>query len=254
MNLLHVVYSHQEEVNAWKKNDTRFIETDAVKYLWDHLQTNNSIHITGLPGVGKTLTLHHIALQLRDTQGYIIIPCCRPADIPLHFRKGRNIVFVVDDICGKFTIDENEVREWKKYISEKLSILKSGRIKILTSNRYSVFQDHRFRVLEVFSEHFCDLSFGSYCITVLEKEKIANEYLPKDVFEKIKRHIGQMDCFPLMCQQYTIRPITDALMFFSNPFDIFEKEIFAMKEDDKLKFCALFICVLLNGCVGCGHK
>lgn len=225
-----------------------------MKYLWDHLQTNNSIHITGLPGVGKTFTLHHIALQLRDTQGYIIIPCCRPADIPLHFRKEKNIVFVVDDICGKFTIDENEVREWKKYISEELSILKSDRIKILTSNRYSVFQDHRFRVLKCFSENFCDLSFGSYCITVLEKEKIANEYLPQDVFEKIKRHIGQMDCFPLMCQQYTIRPITDALMFFSNPFDIFEKEIFAMKEDDKLKFCALLICVLLNGCVGSGHK
>lgn len=155
----------------------------------------------------------------------------------------------MDDICGKFTIDENEVREWNKYISEELAILSSGNIKILTSNRYQVFQDHRFKMLKVFSKNICDLSFGSNCTSVWEKEKIALKYLPQDIFEKIKLHIGQMDYFPLMCQQYNSRPITDPLKFFNNPFDVLEEEISAMREEDKLKYCALLVCVLLNGSI-----
>lgn len=240
---------HKEEIARWEDMDKCFVPTSAVQYICDQLQTKNSITVTGLAGVGKSVTIHHVALKLRDTKDYIIVPCRNPSDIPMHFRKGEKIAFVVDDICGKYTIHQNDVREWQKYLSEELTFLSSGDIKILTSNRYSVFQDPSFRRLKVFSENVCNLSNGIYCISVEEKKSIALKYLPQDVLEKIQHGIGQMDYFPLMCQQYTTRPITDPCRFFNNPFDIFEQELSAMREEDKLKYCALLVCLLLNGCI-----
>ncbi|XP_052089802.1 serine/threonine-protein phosphatase 6 regulatory ankyrin repeat subunit B-like [Mytilus californianus] len=83
-----------------------------------------------------------------------------------------------------------------------------------------------------------DPKSNKHCDT-LESQILTNECLC----------YGQMEYFPLMCQQYTTRPITDPLNFFNNPYEIFEQEIIAMKEEDKLKYCALLICVLLNASI-----
>lgn len=248
--MLYILDQHSMEINDWENTDKKFTKTTAVDHILDVLITNDVITIVGSSGIGKSVTLQHAALHLRDIYGYQIIPCRNTSDIQLHVRQNVKYVLVIDDFCGKYVSVQAEIDEWYKYQSFLTKLLSARKIKVLTSCRKSVFNDCKFQLLKVFCKHICDLSLGDYALTSPEKSKIALMYIPLDTVNIIEKDVDKFDCFPLMCYLFTTRPISNPLYFFGNTFAIYEEELDYLNADtDKTKLCALFICVLFNGCL-----
>jgi predicted GTPase len=52
--------------------------------------------------VGKTATVRHVALRMKQEKGYDIVPIASPKDIIDFFTRGKPTVFIVDDLCGTY--------------------------------------------------------------------------------------------------------------------------------------------------------
>lgn len=248
--LLYVLDHHNMEITDWENTDKKFTNTTAVDHILDVLMTSDVVTIIGSSGIGKSSTLQHVALHLRNIYGYQIISCRNPSDIQMHVRQNIKYVCVIDDFCGKYVSVQAEIDEWFKYQSFLIKLLSNDKMKVLTSCRKSVFNDCKFQLLKMFCKNICDLSLGDYAITSTEKSNIASMYIPLDTVNIIEKDIERFDFFPLMCYLFTTRPINNPLEYFSNTFAIYEEELDCLQADtDKTKLCALFICVLFNGCL-----
>lgn len=91
-----------------------FVVTRATKYVNESLESTNCVIVTGKAGTGKSSIIHFVALQLKENNGFEIIPFVTdPREIIYYFNPKRNQVFVIDDICGKNSININTVQLWK---------------------------------------------------------------------------------------------------------------------------------------------
>jgi predicted GTPase len=52
--------------------------------------------------LGKTATMRYVALKMKD-EGYTVVPTNSPEDIRNFSKKGKKMLFVVDDVCGNYT-------------------------------------------------------------------------------------------------------------------------------------------------------
>ncbi|CAG2188639.1 unnamed protein product [Mytilus edulis] len=110
--------SHQIVIEEWEEQNKLFIKTDAVDFVLESLKEMNCCTVIGTSGIGKSATIHHIALFLRDTGGYRIIPIHSPSDIEKYFQRNQSQIFVIDDICGKYTVIQAEVEKWIKEMNQ----------------------------------------------------------------------------------------------------------------------------------------
>jgi predicted GTPase len=70
------------------------------------LTSNSCVTVTGGSGVGKTATVRHVALRMKQEKGYDIVPIASPKDIRDFFTRGKPTVFIVDDLCGNYTANQ----------------------------------------------------------------------------------------------------------------------------------------------------
>lgn len=236
-------------IKRWKEDNERFKEIKVVSEIVSVLSDgNNCITITGIPGIGKTATLHHVALCLNETKQYTIVPCINPNDIKNYYKQGLLQVFVLDDICGKYFVNLTKVD--KLLDSEECikDILREGKSKVMSSCRLQIFQEPEVKQLDFITGRVFDMS-NEYQHTVQEKLQIAHEYLASGVIEQIEKNIFTYSCFPLKCKLFEERGQDDPLKFFKNHFDVYTDELDKLEKTDKSKYCALFLTVVFNGCI-----
>lgn len=89
----------------WKKEEHRVVRTRALTCLENLLTKKDVIVAVGSPGCGKSTAIHHLAIRLYKQEGYNILPVNSPQDIIQYYNPQCNQVFVIDDVCGKYTID-----------------------------------------------------------------------------------------------------------------------------------------------------
>lgn len=94
-----------------------FVETPAVKEVSQIIETKHKCLTIGESGIGKSMLLHHIALQLLNKEEYSIVPCSRIKDILNHYKKDVGQLLVIDDICGPFTLSVRDTERLLKYSS-----------------------------------------------------------------------------------------------------------------------------------------
>lgn len=85
--------------------------------------------VTGCSGAGKSFLIHHVALELHRKNKYDIIPLSfvtAPSDIMNYNSKNRKQVFVIDDVCGRETINVQLVNTWKQLTEKFNDIFKSN--------------------------------------------------------------------------------------------------------------------------------
>ncbi|CAG2254652.1 unnamed protein product [Mytilus edulis] len=81
---------HDEELKNGEQDQTTFLETRATHHILD-LYPHNCIVVTGSSGCGKSSTIHHAALHLRDSLEYEIIPVLTgPTDIMNYYNRNKN--------------------------------------------------------------------------------------------------------------------------------------------------------------------
>ncbi|OPL22107.1 hypothetical protein AM593_09975, partial [Mytilus galloprovincialis] len=100
-------------LKEWEEKDMKYISTAASTFILQSLNQNRGVIITGSPGCGKSFVAHHEALTF-EREGYEIIPCDGPSDVLKHFLAEKIQVFVIDDICGKFALNQHKADSWEQ--------------------------------------------------------------------------------------------------------------------------------------------
>lgn len=234
------------QIEEWEKIDEKFVPTGLCSKLLHNLRENNVTTVYGISGIGKSASIHHVALLLREQNQYEIIPCHSPEDIERTYRKNENQVYVFDDVCGRYSAIQNEVNSWLKYEPLLKSITREGNTKILASCRTQVFKEEQFQRIGFLTE--CSIEFTNNLITKNQKRSIAEKYLDPNLIRAIENVINTYDFLPLMCSLYRNHTEKDVVEFFENPFDIYMSEFDNIKQEpNKLKYFAILLIVLCNG-------
>ncbi|XP_076083598.1 uncharacterized protein LOC143054464 isoform X3 [Mytilus galloprovincialis] len=237
----------KKQVEDWEKKDKMFVSTRASDYVMEQLQDNSCLTLTAPSGVGKSFTARHTALVLKK-EGYNIIPVELPADIRDYYQPGKQTVFIVDDICGNFTANQQQIDNWKQLLPVIKTIMADKCCKIIVSCRLQVYKDEKFNILSPFKSCECNLISDKLCLTSVEKTNIAKTYIGTSMTD-IDDLSFKCDFFPLLCSLYHEKEDVDVKEYFKNPFDVYKSELDRLSEhgdEGNYKLCSLALCVLFN--------
>ncbi|XP_071176252.1 uncharacterized protein [Mytilus edulis] len=241
----------KKELVSWKCNDENFVETDAANYIIEKCKEFNFLTIVGNSGVGKTATLQHVGLVLKD-EGYEVIPVTTCKDIIRYNNSypNRPTVFMCDDFCGTCSLNQNRFQQWKDRIGKLNLILNAANTKIIVTSRSQIYRDEIFKTVDLFNLCVCDFSSNELRLTDPEKYAIAKEYTG-EIAGAVFKYSGAYDFFPLLCKLYSTNPSVAQLdNYFHNPFQAYKAELDNMLvEGGKEKYCALALCVVFNNYV-----
>jgi hypothetical protein len=99
-------------------------------------------------------------------------------------------VFVIEDVCGRYTALHNDIEEWGKHEKTLAAILELGCTKIIASCRLQVFRESQFQRLSIFTRYSCDLSSQTYSLSMNFKFKIAIQYFPSGLVN-LENHLAE---------------------------------------------------------------
>ncbi|XP_062576594.1 uncharacterized protein LOC134238482 [Saccostrea cucullata] len=196
----------------------------------------------GVPGSGKSATIHHIALILQE-KGYEIVPIIDIRKIEDYFDSNNPQVFVIDDVVGVLGLQKQKLETLVDY--EKIISDPSRHTKVLMSCREVVFNE-------------CYKSFFSNkenVIKMLSSENALNDDDKKAILQKhgldkdllsptLLREASAM--FPLLCKLYSKEEKfrNDVERFFTCPAGYILEEFDKMKEQNRLQYATLILCLL----------
>jgi hypothetical protein len=144
-------------------------------------------------------------------------------------------IFVIDDICGKYKIRQNELEEWLDLDFND---------KIIVSCRSEIFRHPTFQILELFVKHSFELS---YCKE--DHIEIAAKYLASEYIKQLNDVIDISHFKPLLYVLYSRNPKSNLSEFIDSPFKIYTQEWNRLAQLNPTQFCVLFLCMLYNGCI-----
>ncbi|XP_052073712.1 uncharacterized protein LOC127711644 [Mytilus californianus] len=246
----HILEQFERRLKQWKEDDKMFFRTAAEKQVRTSILTENCVAIVGNSGTGKTFLSHHVSLTMMD-QGYIIIPCESPGDIRQWFKHGRKTIFVFDDVCGRYTLNQQIFNEWKQRLEHIKSLLEDNCCKMMFTCRLDVYKEEQFSSLSIFKTCTIDLSSQELRLSAAERFALAKMYFGENA-GKVTELSEKYDFFPLLCSLYHKQKLQKHINisnFFSNPFDVFQNELENLyREGDagKMKYCSLVLCVMFN--------
>ncbi|XP_052103264.1 uncharacterized protein LOC127736720 [Mytilus californianus] len=246
----HILEQFEKRLEQWKKDDQQFVSTEAEKHVMQKVLTQSSVTLVGNSGTGKSFLSKHIALIMKK-QGYTVIPCSKPEDIGKWFKHGRKTLFVFDDVCGRYTLNQQIYTDWKQRLDHIISLLEDKCCKIISTCRLEVYKDEVFSNLSIFKMCNIDLSSQEFKLSAAEKFALAEVYFRENT-DEVKEWSDKYDCFPLLCSLYhkqNLQKNVSITSFFSNPFEVFKDQVVQMygeSDAGKMQFCSLVLCVMFN--------
>ncbi|XP_063411291.1 serine/threonine-protein phosphatase 6 regulatory ankyrin repeat subunit C-like [Mytilus trossulus] len=236
-----------KHIQDWKKKNKMFVTTRASDYVIQCLQKNSCVSITAPPGVGKSFIARHAALVLQQEQ-YKIIPVYSPTDIRDYHQPGKRTCFIIDDICGNFIADRQQIENWKQQLPVINKIIADKHCKIIVCCRLQIYKDDKFKILSPFMSCECNLISDDLSLTAKEKTKMVDIYIGTKGknLNKVEKH---HDFFPLLCYLCHKKKDANVYDFFRNPFAIYENDLDNLSrngKEGKHKVCSLALCVLFN--------
>ncbi|XP_071149401.1 uncharacterized protein [Mytilus edulis] len=259
----HIQAHHEQEIGEWEQDQTTFLETRATRHILESLPSHNCIVVTGSSGCGKSSNIHQAALHLRDSFGYEIIPVLTgPSDIMNYHNENKKQVFVVDDICGKETINTQTLQTWRDY-SEKIekifkvahkdvagkndeTVLKVSSPKLLLSCRLHIYKEAQFQRISLFTKKECNLLSPELCLLEAERIPMLHKYLPDDIIDNIKQVTENVDYFPLLCKLSKDKTSEEVKKLFTVPLISIKQNINNIIHENKEQFCVLVLCIIFN--------
>ncbi|XP_063405871.1 serine/threonine-protein phosphatase 6 regulatory ankyrin repeat subunit B-like [Mytilus trossulus] len=245
----------QRTLKEWRNNGKKYIPTSATMFILESLNKTTGVIITGSPGCGKSAVAHHVALEL-EKEKYDIIPCDDPSGIIKHFTKDKFQVFVIDDVCGKFSLNQQKAESWEQKDCKLSMLIESCNLnddddendsksvhKFIITCRENIYVHETFPKLTCFSLVQCSFS-TEYKITPEERRTIAMSYVPENIVNDIE-NICLYDFFPLLCSLYCTNLNQDH-RFFTHPVEIIGNEIIKMKKQSTSSFLCISLLVLRN--------
>ncbi|XP_052080990.1 uncharacterized protein LOC127718961 isoform X2 [Mytilus californianus] len=259
------ITQHDQEISEWEQDQTTFVKIRATRHILKYLPLNNCIVVIGSSGCGKSSNIHHAALHLRDRYEYEIVPVLTgPTDIINYYNENKNQAFVVDDICGKETINMQALQMWRDYstkiekifeMAEKGVKNKTDAIvskvsgpKLIVSCRPHIYKESQLQLFTWLSRMECNLSSEKWGLLKDEKMFIANMYFSNDITDKINvtQVMEEVDFFPLFCKCSEYKSSEEVIKPFTAQVDTITKNVYHIVHTHKEQFCALVLCILFE--------
>ncbi|XP_076080659.1 uncharacterized protein LOC143051648 [Mytilus galloprovincialis] len=237
----------EKEIKEWEIKDKMCVTTRASEYVLECLQDNSCLTLIAPSGVGKTFIARHIALVLQK-EGYRIIPVRKPDNISDYYQPGKQTVFIVDDMCGNFTANQQQIENWQQMLPVINTVIADKCCKIIVSCRLQVYRDDKFNILEPFKSCECNLMSDKLCLTAEEKDSMASIYIDSSL-DNIDKLSQKSEFFPLLCSLYLWEKHGDVKEFFKNPFFVYQNELDSLSrqgDEGNYKLCSLALLVLFN--------
>ncbi|XP_076087737.1 uncharacterized protein LOC143058158 [Mytilus galloprovincialis] len=208
---------HEDLIDEWRENENKVVKTRAISRIEELLKTKDVIVAVGSSGCGKSTAIHHVALLLHNKEGYNIVPVHSPEEIIQYCEPKYKQVFVLDDFCGKATINHGLITRWETLSTDIQKVIADHKVKILLSCRKHIYCDRSFEGLKLLSTA-CDF-VSNYSLTEFERNQIARIYLTESDIIVIKQSgiVEKFSFFPLLCCLYSKQKLTGVLNFFANP-------------------------------------
>ncbi|CAG2229627.1 unnamed protein product [Mytilus edulis] len=252
---------HNQVIMEWENDEASFYETRAANYILKSVASNDCIIVTGSSGCGKSSNIHHVALHLRNTYGYEIVPVLiGPSDIINYKDENTEQVFVVDDICGKETINMQTLQMWRDYSEKMGRIFKTeypeeqnqhsdhdsnmSRSKLLISCRRHIYREPQFQLDNFLTRKECDVLSPELCLLQEEKIQMAKIYHLDNMIDKVIKFKENIDFFPLICKLSKNKSSEEVSNLFTAPVYSIRKNIKHIIIESDMQFCALVLCVL----------
>ncbi|XP_076106884.1 uncharacterized protein LOC143075380 [Mytilus galloprovincialis] len=233
-------------LDKWQKNAENFVETRAAKCVLKCIKENSCVTVTASSGVGKTSSLQNVALKMKEEEGYDILPITNPNDVIQFYNPNQKTLFVIDDFCGTFSINQSDLDNWEPVMEQIKILIENKLTKIIVACRLQVFRDEKFESLSIFKTSVHNLLTEDLCLSKTEKTSIAELYLETKASEIIQ-YCDLYDCFPLLCKLFSENPKLISTDFFKNPFSVYENEINNLyKKGHNTKYCVMALCVMFN--------
>ena len=232
-----------KKIESWK-ND-KFFETSAVATILDEVRNKSFVVITGPSGMGKSTIVKLVALQLQKTDDYYILPDVCPTDIEKYLDSNVKQIYIIDDICGKFSVDQSMIILWEKVNSQILDnkefrVLGTCRSQISISNPFKNLKD-KFKMTE------CNLLQKKFLYSKEEKLKIAACHIDEKTIKELDDKIlGEYDMFPLLCMMYAASESNPGVRFFEYPLQVIKEQLDRMSEQNECCFIGLALIVVYN--------
>lgn len=234
----------KETLSNWAGKLDKFVKTRAADVIYNYTKTKNVILIAGPSGIGKSSFAYYVAFKLKAEAGFTILPVRKPVDIIDYHVQGKKQVFVMDDVIGKYTVDEKDVEAWVTNGS-KLKIIFSEKVQtkvILTSRKY-IWQPEWYEHLNVPFCSTCDLLSEDLQLLVDERMNIFKCYMSHintDVTKTlVKKEIMMFNNFPSVCAMYSSSNKTDGNHFLKVLLSIIKYDINNFKTKSQINFIAL---------------
>ncbi|XP_071148684.1 ankyrin-1-like [Mytilus edulis] len=240
---------HEDLINEWGQDDKKVVKTRAISRINELLKSADVIVAVGPSGCGKSIAIHHVALWLHNEEGFTIVPVKSPEEIISYCNPKYKQVFVIDDVCGKSTIDNGLVNRWQTWATNIQQVIWDHKIKILLSCRKHIYLDRSFEGVELLSKTACDLVSSSYSLTEIERNQIASIYLTDSEINAIKqsRLVEKFSFFPLLCSIYSKQKSTGVQDFFANPISVIRSDLDLLrKATDQTTLATMSLFIAFN--------
>lgn len=245
----YIIELCEDTIHEWKEE--KVAETRAIRRLEEMVQTDNVAVAVGPPGCGKSTAIHFVALQLAREQDYEIIILHDIKDISNLDYSHNKRVFVLENVFGIDTFDENKAKQWLEMSNNIKKILSGNQLKVLASSQTHIFHHRIAKTINILSDCSCDFVSSEYCLTDDERVNIASIYLTKDEIRDLKSSnaLSTFYFFPKICRYYfnLNAKVGNVVDVFTNPVEVVSKDLNKLFEScDQTSFATLFLFVVYN--------
>ncbi|XP_071124061.1 uncharacterized protein [Mytilus edulis] len=243
----------KEHIVDWEKDDEKFITTTGTMIIEQRLKTDNCVLVIGISGNGKSSSLRHLALKLKDKDNYEILPIVLgPVNILTFRNVWRNQVFVIDDFCGKAIINAQTVDVWFSQIDKILEMRReveherhNNGFKLLFAASKEIYNDKIFNRLDSLKKYVFDLSDKP--LNNDEKLKMIEQYIPEEAKSEFAKKLNSDEAyFPLLCKIAEGKSNKQITQLFKNLNEFIEQNILVLQQEHGLKFCIITLCALFS--------
>ncbi|XP_062582736.1 uncharacterized protein LOC134244485 isoform X2 [Saccostrea cucullata] len=137
--ILKIVDVFEKDVILWKEEDGVYSESHGFPAMLDQVRSQPYMTFVGVPGSGKSATIHHIALILQKEE-YEVVPIIDIRKIEDYSDSRHPQVFVIDDVVGVLGLQKQKLESLIDY-KRRISDPPNRNTKVLMSCREAVFNE-----------------------------------------------------------------------------------------------------------------
>lgn len=205
---------------------------------------NQFVVVSGISGSGKSTVVHHTALRMSESHGYLVVPQFtfrgNISKVNLRGDTGLKVIYVMDDLLGKLSISDYDLFDLNWIFDNMKSIAaRYPNCKFLITSRPNAINMSKIKDL-LPSIVECNLHSPELTLTLNERRKICDLYLPEEIIVYQNDHILlQTEQLPLLCTLYKKHFCNNVQDFFLNADEIITSKIQAMRESESPAYICL---------------